>query len=411
MNNIETHVGDCLDVLGKMQRESVDLAYVDPPFFTQKTYNSVTRDGGMTFSFQDIWNDENSYANFIYQRIVRVRDVLKNSGSLFFHCDKSASHIIRLLLDNVFGSKQFQSEIIWSFRRWSNTRKGLLPAHHTIFFYSKTGRYKLNTLYQDYSTATNIDQTMQKRIRDFRNKTVYARDLYGRVVGNATKKGVPLSDVWDMPFLNPKARERVGFPTQKPILLMRRIIELVTEEGDIVLDPFCGSGTTLVAATLLNRNGIGIDIDCQAIRLTKRRLVNPIMTKSKLLEKGRASYRQHSLDAQKYLCGVPYIPVQRNKGIDGLLKGKIRGLPVFIRVQRKGEPIRQAIAALQKATKNKGPCKLVVVATGDDLFNEKSLDVHIVQSTALAIDEYINQGGVRTEPTSLSVARLLQKPN
>ena len=129
----QTHTGDCLDVLQKMEPESVDLIYVDPPFFTQKVHDLTTRDGSISFSFRDIWDSDSSYADFIYQRIARARDVLKSSGSLFFHCNKSASHIVRLMLDSIFSPDHFQSEIIWHFKRWSNAKKGLLPAHQTIF--------------------------------------------------------------------------------------------------------------------------------------------------------------------------------------------------------------------------------------------------------------------------------------
>jgi len=388
----QTHIGDCLDVLQEMEPESVDLVYVDPPFFTQKVHDLVSRDGSASFSFRDIWDSDSSYADFIYQRIARSRDVLKSSGSLFFHCDKSASHIVRLMLDSIFSPDHFQSEIIWHFKRWSNAKKGLLPTHQTIFFYSKTDKFKFNTFYQEYSPSTNVDQIMQKRVRDDRNKSVYARNERGKVVGNGAKKGVPLSDVWEIPFLNPKAKERVGYPTQKPVLLMNKIIELVTAEGDVVLDPFCGSGTTLVAAQVLNRNSIGIDVAEEAIELTKSRLENPVITGSALLEKGRESYRQHASDASNYLLGIDYMPVHRNKGIDGLLKQEIDGLPAFIRVQRHGENIGQTVAALKKASKNKGDCSLVVVATEDDLLgNDKASDVLIIRSTSLAITDLLNQ--------------------
>ncbi len=394
-----TQVGECLDILQRMEPESVDLVYVDPPFFTQKTHDLVTRDGSTSFCFRDIWDSESSYTDFIHPRLVCARDILKFSGSLFFHCDKSASHVVRAMLDDVFSPEHFQSEIIWHFKRWSNSRKGLLPAHQTIFFYSKTGKFKFNTFYQEYSPSTNVDQIMQKRVRDERNKSVYARNENGKVVGNGTKKGVPLSDVWEIPFLNPKAKERVGYPTQKPVLLMNKIIELVTSEGDVVLDPFCGSGTTLVAAQLLNRNSIGIDIAEEAIELTRRRLENPVITKSALLEKGRESYRQHSCDASGYLTGIDYTPVHRNRGIDGLLKQEIDGLPAFIRVQRHGENIGQTIAALKKAVKNKGDCALIVVATCDDWLGYRaSPDVHLIQSTSLAITDLLKkkQGSTMT---------------
>ena len=384
----QIYVGDCFDVLSKLNPESVDLAYIDPPFYSQKVHNLVTRDGLKSFSFRDTWVNDSTYADFIYQRIARTRDVLKSSGSLFFHCDKSASHIIRGILDSIFGAEQFQSEIIWYFKRWSNAKKGLLPAHQTILFYSKTDNFKFNTFYQEYSPSTNIDQIMQKRVRDARNKSVYARDKDGAVIGAGTKKGVPLSDVWEIPFLNPKAKERVGFPTQKPVHLMNQIIELVTEEGDTVLDPFCGSGTTLVAAKLLNRKWIGIDIAEEAIKLTKSRLDNPIVTESSLLKKGREFYRQHAPDAAGYLCGVAYTPVHRNKGIDGLLKQEIDGLPALIRVQRDHETIDQAAAALKKAARNKGRCSLVVIATQHEvLSDENKNDVYVIPSTSLIITE------------------------
>ncbi len=391
MAEARTFVGDCLDILGEVERESADLVYVDPPFFTQKEHRSATRDGTKWFSFRDVWDNDSAYADFIYQRIRLARNVLKDSGSLFFHCDRSASHIARLTLDRIFGSDCFQSEIIWSFKRWSNSRKGLLPGHQTIFFYSKTSEFKFNTIYQEYSPSTNIDQILQKRARDSRNKTVYMRDEAGDIVRNGSKKGVPLSDVWDIPFLNPKAKERVGFPTQKPTLLMKRIIELTTDEGDLVIDPFCGSGTTLVAAKCLNRNSIGIDISEDAIRLTQDRLENPAITESPLLQKGRDSYKQHSSEASMHLLDVEYTPVHRNKGIDGLLKENIDGVPVFLRVQRRDETMGQTVSLLRKATNAKGACRLIVIATHSDLIEYDEMpDIVIIPSTAFSISRWTN---------------------
>jgi site-specific DNA-methyltransferase (adenine-specific) len=129
------------------------------------------------------------------------------------------------VLDQVFGVENFQSEIIWSYKRWSNSKKGLLNNHQTIFFYSKTKEFKFNQKYDDYSASTNIDQIVQLRERDTRNKAVYKKNDDGTPVLCATKKGVPMGDVWDIPYLNPKAKERVSYPTQKPILLLERIIE------------------------------------------------------------------------------------------------------------------------------------------------------------------------------------------
>ena len=379
------YTGDCLDVLENLPRESVDLVYVDPPFFTQTVHKLQTRDGERQFSFADVWDSNSSYADFIFKRLAKVRDVMKPSASIFFHCDKSASHMIRFLLDSTFGAENFQSEIIWHFRRWSNAKRGLLNSHQTIYFYSKGEKFKFNQIWQDYSPSTNIDQIMQKRSRDSRNKSVYARGEKGEVISAGAKKGVPLSDVWEVPFLNPKAKERVGYPTQKPVLLMEKIIQLVTDPGDTVLDPFCGSGTTLVAADMLGRKAIGIDIAPEATELTKDRLRNPVVTRSALLEKGRKSYATHDTEAAKHLASFEYTPVHRNKGIDGLLKNEVEGLSVFVRVQRSGETIAEAARALRKAAKNKGACHLLLIQTSADQLTDSELeDLSVVKSAALA---------------------------
>ena len=220
-----------------------------------------------------------------------MKRILKDTGSIFLHCDKTASHHLRVLLDNVFGINNFQSEIIWSYKRWSNSKKGLLNSHQNIYFYSKSSKFKFNTIYTDYSATTNIDQILQQRKRDENGKCVYKTDEDGNVITENEKKGVPLSDVWEIPFLNPKAKERVGYPTQKPILLLEKIIQIATDEGDIVLDPFCGSGTTLVASELLNRKYIGIDSSEDAIKIAKDRINNPIRTESKLLNIGIEKYK------------------------------------------------------------------------------------------------------------------------
>jgi len=212
-----------------------------------------------------------------------IHRLLSAKGSLFFHCDRNATHIARLLLDDIFGSDNFRAEIIWHYRRWSNSHRGLLPAHQTIYYYSKSDEFTFNAVRVEYSPATNVDQLLQRRERDEFNKSVYQRDDDGNVVPNGRKTGVPLGDVWDIPYLNPKAKERTGYPTQKPILLLQRIIEMSTNEEDMVLDPFCGSGTTLVAARLLNRRSMGIDVSEDAIQLTRRRLADPIRSDSLLL--------------------------------------------------------------------------------------------------------------------------------
>jgi len=202
------------------------------------------------------------------------------------HCDKTALHHLILILDEVFGIQNFKNEIIWHYKRWSSTKTALQSNHQTILFYSKSKLNKFNTLYTEYSPTTNIDQILQERKRNEHGSVVYKKNDDGTIVMAKEKKGVPLGDVWEMPYLNPKASGRVGYPTQKPILLLEQIIKIGTDENDIVFEPFCGSGTSLVVSKLLNRKYIGVDIFEEVCLLANMRLKNPIKTKSFLLEKG-----------------------------------------------------------------------------------------------------------------------------
>jgi site-specific DNA-methyltransferase (adenine-specific) len=386
METVKVLDGDCLEHLKNMSDGYFDLIYLDPPFFTQKIQSLSTRKGDRSFLFSDLWDSHREYADFLYERLLELHRLLRETGSLFFHCDRNASHIARILLDQIFGEKMFQSEIIWHYRRWSNSKKGLLPAHQKIFFYSKTKDFKFYRKMTDYSPTTNIDQIIQRRSRDQRGKTIYARDEYGNVITNGAKKGVPLSDVWEIPYLNPKARERAGYPTQKPILLLEKIIELVTDEGDIVLDPFCGSGTTLIAAQLLGRRAIGIDISLEAIELTKERLKEKIKSESRLLEKGKDSYINSSSKIGQYLFGIDFVTVHRNNGIDAILKEEFDRKLVFVRIQRDGETLAEAISAMKKAVKNKGDSILVVIVTEERLIEQYTMqDVIIINSIRLSM--------------------------
>lgn len=384
--------GDCLKELSRIQPDSVDLIYLDPPFFTGKKQRLKTRDRTKEFSFDDVWVSSEEYAQFLYDRILPMKALLKDSASIFVHCDRNATHIIRAILDSIFGEKNFQSEIIWTYKRWSNKRKGLMPSHQTIYFYSKSKNPRFNVIYNGYSESTNIDQILQKRARDEHNKSVYARGEDGKVITNGEKKGVPLSDVWDIPYLNPKAKERVGYPTQKPILLLERIIALTTNEGDIVLDPFCGSGSTLVAASLMKRKSIGIDVSEDAIKVSLERLEKPVRSDSNLLKKGRESYKTADQNALALLNGLDYIPVHRNKGIDAILKRQYKDSPVLIRIQKNGETLRDALNLLSSAVKTKDSKKSILVKTQtgfiDDAKPTKSIE--IIDATTLTIQKILS---------------------
>ena len=360
MKRAQLRQGDCRQVLPALRAGSVRLVYMDPPFFTQRVQRLGTRDRQQKFEFADLWSGQSEYAAFLHTCLSELRRVLAPDGSLFFHCDRRASHLARALLDQVFGAGQFRAEIIWQYRRWSNAQRGLLPAHQTIFHYSKSERYIFHPLYVEYSPATNVDQITQRRTRDPHGKAVYARDGAGRVLSSGAKKGVPLGDVWDIPYLNPKAKERVGYPTQKPVLLLERILELASDRGDLVLDPCCGSGTTLVAAELLGRRSIGIDSSEQALALARQRLERPMKTESLLLDKGREAYREADTRLLEQLGDLDFVPVQRNRGMDAILQAQVGGRPVALRLQRAGESLERAAELLERAGRA-AQCRLLVL--------------------------------------------------
>lgn len=377
------HQGDNLEVLRTVPSGSVDLVYLDPPFFSQRKQHLTSKGAAQRYEFDDTWPNLADYLSFLEVRLHEMHRVLKDTGSIFFHCDRSASHHIRVLLDKVFGSDNFQSEIIWSYRRWSNAKKGLLNNHQNIYFYSKSADFKFIPAYEAYSPTTNIDQIFQKRGRNANGKAAYVQSADGAPELMSEKKGVPLSDVWTIPFLNPKAKERTGYPTQKPILLLEQVIELVTEPGDVVLDPFCGSGTTLVAAHLLDREYVGIDSASEAIALTRSRLEMPVKTRSALLEKGVDAYRSKG-DAERAAMAVLGIrPVERNKGIDGFASvgDAMRPLPVLF--HRKPETLHLTVDRLVKACgRNKFRCGIVISEDAKAITYETSGEMRVAVTSA-----------------------------
>ena len=379
---------DCLNYMKTIKDNSIDLIYLDPPFFTQRTQKGILRSEERIVEFQDSWKDIDEYIDYIKVRLIEMKRILKDTGSIFLHCDKTASHYLRVLLDNVFGMNNFQSEIIWSYKRWSNSKKGLLNSHQNIYFYSKSTKFKFNTIYTDYSATTNIDQILQQRKRDENGKCVYKTDENGNVISDNEKKGVPLSDVWEIPFLNPKAKERVGYPTQKPILLLEKIIQIATDEGDVVLDPFCGSGTTLVASELLNRKYIGIDFSEDAIKISKDRINNPIKTESELLNSGIEKYKNKNEKELEILNSIGAIPVQRNSGIDGFILNKEKNEKIAIKIQKNTEELNEAKKKLIAAASSKGCNYKVLIKTNDNIEQQNLFSNNIVEDDVFIIETY-----------------------
>ena len=344
MNKLDNIItGDCFEVLKNIESNSIDMIYLDPPFFTQDKQELINIDGNI-YSFDDKWNSITEYLLFLEQRVIECKRILKDDGTIFLHCDKHAVHYLKIMLDDIFGYDNFINDIIWSYKRWSNSKNGLQNNHQNILYYSKNKKFKFNKIYTNYSPTTNIDQILLQRTRDDKNKSIYSDNICEE------KKGVLLGDVWDIPFLNPKAKERVGYPTQKPIILLERIINISTNENDIVLDPFCGSGTTCVAAKIMNRRFIGIDTSKEAIKIANNRIENPIKTESLLLKNGITSYTMKN-DKMEILDTINANVIQRNKNADGILNSNLGLIP--IKIQDVNENIDDAINKLKKFASDK----------------------------------------------------------
>ena len=394
METNKIYHGNCVEKLKEIEANKVDLIYFDPPFFTQRKHSLTNKDNSKTYEFDDKYNSIEEYLELVENVLLESKRVLKNTGSVFLHCDKTASHNIRVVMDKIFGRENFQSEIIWSYKRWSNAKKGLLNAHQVIFFYSKTQDFKFNTLYTDYSTTTNLDQILQDRERNENGKSVYKKDENGNVVLGKEKKGVPLSDVWEIPYLNPKAKERTGYPTQKPVLLLNQILNIVTDEGDLVVDPFCGSGTTCVSAKSLKRQFIGIDISKDAVELANSRLEEMVISESNLLNKGTSEYQEKTEKELAILQNINAFPVQRNSGIDGFLKDHFEGMPVPVKIQGEYETIEDAIEKLEKASLGRDYKMKILIQTRETGISRLfgfDYDVTILKSLELQTKDLIKK--------------------
>jgi site-specific DNA-methyltransferase (adenine-specific) len=198
-----------------------------------------------------------SYLTYIAQRIIEMHRILKDTGSFYLHCDQTAGHYLKILLDFIFGKNNFRNEIIWRYSSGGASKKFYSKNHDNIYFYTKSNKYTFN------SNDIKVERT-EKSLERSKNPKGARYD----------KKNILKlpEDVFDIQYLNPMAKERVGYPTQKPLKLLERIIQASSKEGDIVMDPFCGCATTCVAAQQLGRKWIGIDIEKQAVNLLVERL-------------------------------------------------------------------------------------------------------------------------------------------
>jgi site-specific DNA-methyltransferase (adenine-specific) len=257
-------VADCLDILPCLPEGCARLIYLDPPFntHTRRSANS-RRAGAGEVSYPDQFGPAEAYIAYLRPRLEAMRRVLAPDGSLFFHCDWRMSPHVRTMLDGLF--QVFVNEIIWHYGLGAaRARRRLLSKHDVIYWHAASPGYVFNLLREE-ATPAMLDKYRHVDEQGRRYMNSYGRRYF-------LQGGKPLDDVWDIPAIAPTSKERAGYPTQKPLALLRRIVELASQPGDLVLDPFCGSGTTPVAAQELGRRWIGIDANPQAIAIARQRL-------------------------------------------------------------------------------------------------------------------------------------------
>ena len=253
----------------------VELAYLDPPFFTQRLHLRKVRRGRggereVVAAFDDRWPSFEAYLEVIEARITRVRDLLSDVGSMVLHVDPTSSHYLKVICDRIFGRDAFASEVVWRYRRWPAKTRNFQRVHDVLLRYVKNPRVESRfvQLYEPLAASTVATWGLTKQLAAFGRDGRRVRSMRTE----EASPGVPLGDVWEIGVIAPTSRERTGYPTQKPEALLSRIVESVTLPGDTVLDPYCGSGTTLAVAAKLRRHAIGIDESAEAVAVTRARL-------------------------------------------------------------------------------------------------------------------------------------------
>lgn len=267
---------------GEIERQGgLKLIYIDPPFDVGADFSMDIEIGEDTFTknpnileeiaYRDTWGKgADSFISMIYERLRLMRDLLAEDGSIYVHCDWRLNSYIRLILDNIFTRENFKNEIIWDYRRWPTPTKEFQKMHDNIYYYVKANnKYIFNKLFMERTEQT------EKR---WKGKSIVAAHTKTGLripsdYGKSDSKGSPLNAVWKLPIVAPSGHERQGYPTQKPEALLERIIKASSNEGDLIADFFCGSGTLPAVAEKLGRKWIATDLGKFAIHTTRKRLL------------------------------------------------------------------------------------------------------------------------------------------
>ena len=282
-------IRDNIEILRGLDSECIDLIYLDPPFNSNHNYAAPIGSEAAGAEFKDIWtlddvdvqwigmlhdqypnlhailkavpdDSDKSYLAYMAERLLEMHRILKPTRCIYLHCDPTMNARLRTVLDAIFGKKNRRNEIVWHYYNVASTSRNFFGRKHdTIFFYAKSAENGFNwdDMREPYSSNSNW---------------VKASASYGDNRYAPNERGKLMHDVWRMPALNNMSKERTGYPTQKPLALLNRIIQASSNKGEWVLDPFCGCATTCVAAHLLGRKWIGIDISPTADILVRKRI-------------------------------------------------------------------------------------------------------------------------------------------
>ena len=306
MTHKTLYIGDNLPIMIGMESNSVDLIYTDPPFNTGTFRKGKTE----KHSFIDTWTDYQldfayayslkthypklwemvvlaedmhspamrHYLEFMAPRIVQMHRLLKDTGSLYLHCDQNANGYLRVLLDMVFDKGNFVNEIIWTYTGGTDRAIGFQRKHDNIYFYRKSKATGFNQIYFDY--AENTIKRFNKIAKDGRRYKENSLADGRKTITYMKEQGKLAPDYWHIPIVVKSHRESTGYDSQKPLALVSRIIQASSNEGDLVMDPFCGCATTCVAAAGMRRQWIGIDQNEEATAIFRDRLTGDLMTYS-----------------------------------------------------------------------------------------------------------------------------------
>jgi DNA modification methylase len=254
--------GDCLHVIRQLPSKSIDLIYIDPPFFSGRHYNVIFGDKNEIRSFSDIWEGGMpGYLVWFNARLFEMKRLLKSTGSIYVHCDWHASHYIKCEMDKIFGYENFVNEVVWAYRTQGATKKRWSRKHDILLFYGKSDAWTFN-----FMTERSY----------MRHKYGFAKDDFKIDEEGRQYRDALIRDIWEIAAIQSATRERIGYPTQKPEALLERIIKASSNEGDVVADFFCGGGTAPAMAQRMNRRWIACDQSRIATAITADRITRVI---------------------------------------------------------------------------------------------------------------------------------------